>query len=111
MGDTLTRLGAAWFFPAVCFCWMQPPRPHGLQPLQMNTQAVATCCTQDSFLFPTHFWMPRGPPSFPYACPPFPIPVRPSCSPDLISSTFAGCTDPLEKKQLAYLLARHGEMR
>ncbi|KAI8473352.1 MAG: 26S proteasome regulatory complex [Monoraphidium minutum] len=28
--------------------------------------------------------------------------------PDVICSTFAGCADPLEKKQLAYLLARHG---
>ncbi|KIY99543.1 26S proteasome regulatory subunit N1, partial [Monoraphidium neglectum] len=29
-------------------------------------------------------------------------------SPEVISGTFAGCADPLEKKQLAYLLARHG---
>lgn len=27
---------------------------------------------------------------------------------DLVAATFAGCADPLEKKQLAYLLARHG---
>jgi len=28
--------------------------------------------------------------------------------PDVITSTFAACADPLEKKQLCYLLARHG---
>lgn len=27
---------------------------------------------------------------------------------ETVEATFAGCTDPLEKKQLAYLLARHG---
>jgi 26S proteasome regulatory subunit N1 len=28
--------------------------------------------------------------------------------PETIAQTFAGCTDPLERKQIAYLLARHG---
>lgn len=28
--------------------------------------------------------------------------------PGVVAATFAGCADPLEKKQLAYLLARHG---
>ena len=27
---------------------------------------------------------------------------------ELVESTFAGCSDPLMKKQLCYLLARHG---
>jgi hypothetical protein len=42
------------------------------------------------------------------AAPPPPENLLPS--PELIAATFAGCTDSLEKKQLAYLLARHGAL-